>query len=98
MLHSQTILRLLALLALLLATSVPAAASPWGDPQKKNDPATCPYCKNDPALMKKAGLVSHGGFPFGSNDTAQVDSLLATADIRWIESTHFEIGVALGTY
>ena len=28
---------------------------------------------NYEALMKKAGLVSHGGFEFGINDTTQID-------------------------
>jgi glutaredoxin len=64
--------------------------------QRPNDPAACPYCKNDPELMEAAGVVSHGGFEFGSTDTAKVDGLLASQDIRWIESAHFEIGFALG--
>ncbi|HUR27133.1 MAG TPA: hypothetical protein VM509_03035 [Planctomycetota bacterium] len=85
------------LASLLLLAALPVAAeSPAA--QKKNDPTTCPYCKGDPELMKKAGLVSHGGFEFGSNDTAGADTLLASSDIRWVESTHFQIGVALGTY
>jgi glutaredoxin len=64
--------------------------------KRPNDPTTCPYCKNDPDLLKAAGLVSHGGFEFGISDTGQVDGLLATCDIRWIESKHFQIGFALG--
>lgn len=85
------LLAFLSFSAIFLAASQPLA-------QKKNDPATCPYCKNDPELMKKAGIVSHGGFEFGSTDTNQIDTLLAAADVRWIESAHFQIGVALGTY
>jgi hypothetical protein len=84
---------LLWLAAVLAWTAAPARAA-----QKKNDPATCPYCKGDPEVMGKAGLVSHGGFEFGINDTNQVDALLAVCDIRWVESTHFQIGVALGPY
>lgn len=64
--------------------------------QRPNDPTTCPYCHNDPAIMAKAGIVSHGGFKFGATDTAKIDELLATCDIRWIETKHFQIGTALG--
>ena len=73
-----------------------------GEAQKKklpaNDPGNCPYCRNEPKLMQDAGLVSHGGFQFGTTNTAGVDALLAASDIRWIESLHFEIGIALGPY
>jgi hypothetical protein len=81
--------------ALVLLTAF--AAPQKGDP-KPNDPATCPYCKGDPELLRKAGLFSHGTFEFGINDTAGVDALMATCDIRWVESAHFQIGVALGSY
>ena len=80
------------LLALLLALAIPAAA------QRKNDPAQCPYCGGDPELMAAAGIVSHGGFEFGRTDTAEVDALLAMTDIRWIETTHFQLGFALGSH
>lgn len=67
--------------------------------QRLNDPTACPYCKGDPALMEKAGIVSHGGFEFGKEEsTAKVDAVLASADIRWIESKHFELGFALGSH
>lgn len=65
---------------------------------QKNAPQNCPYCEGDPQLMKAAGLVSHGGFRFGMTDTAGVDALLATSDIRWIETPHFEVGIALAGY
>lgn len=81
-----------------LALALVVLFAPGASAQKKNDPAQCPYCKNDPAVMAKAGLVSHGGFEFGKDDTVAVDSLLAMADIRWIESAHFQIGVALGAH
>jgi glutaredoxin len=74
------------------ASTVPALA------QRKNDPSLCPYCKNDPTLMQQSGIVSHGGFQFGKNDTKKVDELLATSDIRWIETAHFEIGFAMGSH
>lgn len=85
-----------ALLALLLPL-LPAAAPQRGDP---TDPESCPYCKGDPELMARAGIVSHGGFEFASagEDTASCDAFLATSDVYWIESAHFEIGFALGSY
>jgi hypothetical protein len=84
---------LLALLAVLLVGSRGALA------QRANDPSECPYCHGDPALMEKAGIVSHGGFAFGKGDaTAKVDGLLATCDIKWIETAHFELGLALGPH
>lgn len=66
--------------------------------QRANDPSLCPYCGGDAARMQAAGIVSHGGFEFASSDTAKVDRLLATSDIRWIESAHFELGFALGPH
>ena len=81
------------LLALLLAAPAPAAAQ-----TAKNAPAACPYCGGDPARMAAAGIVSHGGFRFAETDTAGVDDLLSTSDVRWIESAHFEIGIALTPY
>ena len=81
-----------ALLGVLLATAVAASARA----QRPNDPATCPYCHNDPKLMEAAKIVSHGGFEFGSTDTKSIDGLMATCDIRWIETEHFQIGFALG--
>ncbi len=77
-------------LAPLLLSLAPAAAQGPGDTR------ICPWCQNDPVLMQAAGIVSHGGFPFGNGDTASIQALLPTADIRWIETPHFEIGFALG--
>jgi len=64
--------------------------------QPPNAPVQCPYCFADPELMAAVGVVSHGGFEFARTDTAGVDALLAEADIKWIETEHFEIGLALG--
>jgi glutaredoxin len=90
----------IAMARMIVWLGVLAALAGPGLAQRRNDPANCPYCKNDPALMEAAGIASHGGFAFGKSgsDTASVDRLLATSDIRWIESKHFEIGIALGTY
>ena len=66
--------------------------------QASNDPETCPYCEGRVELMEPAGIVSHGGFEFASTDTEAIDTYMATSDIRWIETEHFEIGIALGPY
>jgi glutaredoxin len=81
-----------ALLGLAAAVGLACAANA----QRPNDPATCPWCHDDPELMAAAGIVSHGGFEFGSTDTAAIDELMATSDIRWIETPHFQIGFGLG--
>lgn len=62
--------------------------------QKSKD--VCPYCGNDPALMAKAGIVSHGPFEFGETDTSKAETLIAGTGVKWIESKHFRIGFALG--
>ncbi|MFN0241867.1 MAG: DUF1570 domain-containing protein [Planctomycetota bacterium] len=60
------------------------------------DPVNCPYCHNDPVLLEAAGLVNHGGFEFGLNDTAKVDELLTGVQVHWLETKNFKIGLALG--
>jgi hypothetical protein len=80
------------------ALSALAALAPCADAQRPNDPAACGWCRSDPELLAAAGLVSHGPFPFGNEDSARVDALLAVNDIRWIESKHFRIGFALGSH
>lgn len=84
------------LLALLLAA--PATAQKLRDKKKPyNDPVQCYYCMGDAKLMEAAGVVSHGGFEFGKTDTASADRLMVSDEIRWMETEHFRIGLALGT-
>jgi hypothetical protein len=82
---------------LLLAGAAGASGQTAKKPARANDPIACPWCKNDPLLMKAAGIVSHGGFAFGKTDTMRVDAQLSSTDIRWIETDSFRIGFALGT-
>ena len=37
-----------------LAAGLASAGTPPFAQKKANDPSTCPYCKGDPAVMKKA--------------------------------------------
>ena len=87
------LIRAAALLVVALAALAPRASA-----QRRNDPAACEWCRAEPALLEAAGLVSHGPFPFGNEDSTRVDGLLAVNDIRWIESRHFRIGFALGPH
>ncbi len=64
----------------------------------RNDPRNCPWCRGDPGLMRAAGIVSHGGFEFGTTDTAGVDRMFGGKDLYWIESAHFELGLCLGPH
>lgn len=59
-----------------------------------------PYTKNKPEAMRKAGYVSFGPFPFGNlaNDTvssADIDKSLPYAQILWLETAHFRLGINL---
>ena len=86
--------------AFLLPASLPGQ-------RRKRKPEICPYCKNDPDLLRKMGLVNHGPFPFAQAPQAEAGKILTTKDIqkllpyeeiRWIETKHFRIGSALGPY
>lgn len=62
------------------------------------DPANDPYTRGgEEEIMKAAGYVSMGGFEFGPppDTTVETNQHLSYLDIRWIETEHFEIGVAL---
>lgn len=74
------------------------AAVPSLAETEANRPSECPYCEGDPRIMAKARIVSHGGFEFGETDTHAVDQLLPNTDIRWIETSHFELGFAFAPY
>ncbi|MFT7668880.1 MAG: hypothetical protein ACI8X5_001580 [Planctomycetota bacterium] len=63
-----------------------------------NDPKNDPYTLGDPDVMKGAGILSHGGFDFGETNTEDVEKFMSTSDIRWLETEHFQIGFALGSY
>ncbi|MCP5022088.1 MAG: hypothetical protein GY930_09945 [bacterium] len=88
--------RLLLVLAAVLCITAPASFGQKRKKLPKTDPTQCPYCHGDEAIMKAAGLVSHGGFKVGRKTTEEANQTLGTAEIYWIESEHFEIGMALG--
>ncbi len=77
---------LLALVALAPALQQPA-------PKK---PETCPWCKNDPALMAKAGLVSHGPIPVGPHGSEAIVRDLPAGLWCFAETAHLRWASALG--
>src|SRR5262249_32747285 len=79
-----------AVLALALLSVLPGLDHAQKDKKDKrpNDPTTCTVCHGDPALMKAGGIVSHGGYDFGKNNTQKADEFLVNCDIRWIETEH----------
>jgi hypothetical protein len=81
--------------AVLLCAAAPLLAAHQDD-LPPNHPSNDPYTLGDPELMRAAGITSMGGFEFGRTDTVEIDAYLAQADIRWIETEHFELGFALG--
>lgn len=81
-----------------LAGPVVAAQKPLDKSKPLWDPANDPYTRGgDPELVKAAGYTSMGGFDFGPapDTTKEVNEFLSYLDLRWIETEHFQIGVAL---
>ena len=62
-----------------------------------NAPELCPYFEEEGSL-DASPFHSLGGFEFGRTDTAAIDQLLSEVDILWVETEHFELGYALGSY
>ncbi len=89
-----------AILVLLIAVVLvaPAEARQRKKDLPPNHPSLDPYTKGDPELLAAAGIVSLGGFEFATTDTTGVDEYMAVCDIKWIETEHFELGFALGSY
>lgn len=77
------------MLTVLVAAAFALAAEP-----QKSKVDTCPWCKNDPALMSAAGVVSHGPMPIGTKTSVEFAAdlpasqwiFLETAHIRWASS------------
>lgn len=67
------------------------------EPQKSKDDV-CPYCKNDPALLGAAGLVSHGPIDLGPEGGSEgIAKRLAMSDWLFLESTHIRWGSSLAS-
>jgi hypothetical protein len=77
---------------LLLAAVIAVAPQPARAQKPKTD--VCPWCKNDPDTMKKAGIVTHGPMPIGPKTSTELAAelpgpqwiFLETEHIRWASS------------
>ena len=55
-----------------------------------------PYTAGKQAAVAKAGYVRFGPFQFGGNHTtSEVEALLGSKNIAWIETAHFRLGCSL---
>ena len=81
-----------------LALASPADAQRRSKDVPKNDPTNDPYTEGDPEVWKEIGIVSMGGFDFGESNTKTIDEQLPMCEILWLETAHFKIGFALGSY
>lgn len=86
--HLSSRIHLVALTALILVS----ARGPGGDPD------VCPYCKDDPELLARAGLVSHGPIDIGPEGGSEgVAARLAASDWLFLESGHLRWGSSLAS-
>jgi hypothetical protein len=71
-------------------------ASAFAAPQtKKRDEGVCPWCKNEPALMKAAGVESHGPIAIAHASDAIVAQLAASQWV-FVETAHLRIATCMG--
>lgn len=77
---------------LLLAFLLPAQQQP-DEPVAPKDP----YTEGDAAVMRAAGVVGYGPFPWADGvSTRDVDKVLGSGRMIWMETEHFRIGSNLG--
>lgn len=79
----------------LLAAALAAVAGVAAAAQRED---ACPHCDDDPEVLAAAGLVSHGPFPFATQDSAAVEAAHPELELRWLETRHFRLGMALPRY
>ncbi|MCA8974958.1 MAG: hypothetical protein KDC98_09565 [Planctomycetes bacterium] len=52
-----------------------------------------PFTKQDPELMKEAGIISYGPFPWADFKTSDdIETVLGKGRFLWLETAHFRIG------
>jgi hypothetical protein len=86
---APTLSGVFALLALLVLGAATA--------QKPKPPEVCPYCKNDPVLMQRAGVVSHGPIAIGPKGSDAILAKLPTSQWTFLETAHIRWASSLGT-
>lgn len=69
-----------------------------GSAAQKGDKAeaTCPYCHEDPALMKAAGVLTHGPLSIGDKGSEELERTLPVARWLYLETAHLRWASALG--
>lgn len=63
---------------------------------RASDGLTCPYCKDDPALLAASGLVSHAPEVIGSGSRAELVAKLVGPSWVFAETAHLRIAFAPG--
>lgn len=64
--------------------------------QKKGE-GVCPYCRNDPELLKAAGLVSHGPIDIGFEGSEDFAERFPASQWLFLESEHMRWGSSLAS-
>jgi len=80
----------LALALIALTSFLPLA------PQGRGDDEVCPWCKNDPALMAAAGVVSHGPIAIGPRGSADIVEKLVAKQWIFLETAHLRWASSMG--
>lgn len=72
------------------------AAASFFAPQKKAADDVCPWCRNEPALMAKAGVISHGPIAIGPKGSADIVATLPATQWVFLETAHLRWASSLG--
>ncbi len=75
-----------ALILFALAAAIVTHVRPAQAQKPKSD--VCPWCKNDPDTMHKAGVVSHGPMPIGPWTSTDLPAHLPAAQWIFLETEH----------
>ena len=76
--------------------AVAALLAPLAAQKRAPDDDVCPWCRNDPALMKAAGVVSHGPMPIGPKDSVDLAATLGPERWLFLETAHIRWASSLG--
>lgn len=78
--------------------TVIALAALLGTAAQKPDKADsrCPYCREEPALMKAAGVLSHGPLPIGDKGSEELERTSPVTRWLYLETAHLRFASALG--
>jgi hypothetical protein len=80
-----------------LALAVSLGVSPGpAMPQKPAHGEVCPWCKNDPGVMKVAGVVSHGPIAIGPKGSEALAAELPAGTWIFLETAHLRWASSLG--